>query len=99
MKRLQIGMDTYKFDTESEQLEAIKSVVIYHQGQLSTMKIIQTAQVLSDSQEAYISYNMMDAATTTADEDMPGIEIYFVEEAQNMGPQRCEEWMEEELGK
>jgi hypothetical protein len=95
-KLLQIGLSTYPIDTDERIIQAIKDVVIYHQGELSTMKIIKTS-MLSDAQEAYVSYHMMDAATTTADEDMPAFEEHFVEQAIHMGSKECKEWLEYEL--
>ncbi len=96
-KLLQIGMDTYPFNTDAQQLSAIRMVIIYHQGQLSTLKIIDHDD-LYENQRAYISYKCMEAATTTADEDMDDTAFRIRKQAIYMGEKACKDWMEEEFG-
>lgn len=97
---LQIGTDTYPIETTKQIMECIKSIVIYHQGELNTMKP-WTKNTLSDTQQGYISYNMMEAMTTTSDDDFVEIarlEFFYTERATYLGHQCCMDWMEEELG-
>lgn len=99
-KLLQIGTDTYEIGTDQELINTIKSVLIYHQGQSSTMKIINIS-MLQKEQQAYISYRMMDAMTTTSDDDVAAIdymERQFTKHAISMGAKGSEDWLEEELG-
>ncbi len=96
-KLLQVGTDTYAFNTEAQQIAAIKMVIVYHQGQSSTIKIIDDND-LYKNQRAYISYQCMEAATTTADEDMNDIAFRIRKQAIYMGEKACKEWLEEELG-
>ena len=42
MKELHIGMDAYNIDSDEAIIYAIKSIIIYHQGELSTLKIVNT---------------------------------------------------------
>ena len=93
---IQIGTSTYNIDTPEKVMEAIRSVVIHHQGELHSMKL-WTKNTLGDNQEAYISYNMVDAATTTNKCDMADTEFYFVQQATRMGDEACMVWLENEL--
>ena len=93
---VQIGTSTYQVDTIEQVMEAIRSVVIYHQGELSTMKPWYKDS-MSEAQRRYISYNVMEAAATTNDVDMPGIEFYYTKKATFMGDYNCKAWFGEEL--
>ena len=52
---------------------------------------------MSEAQRRYISYNVMEAAATTNDVDMPGIEFYYTKKATFMGDYNCKDWFGEEL--
>ena len=93
---IQIGTSTYNIDTAEAVMEAIKSVVIHHQGELSTMKL-WTKNTLGDNQNDYIAYNMMEASTTTNKCDMADTEFYFKQQATRMGDEACMVWLENEL--
>jgi len=93
---IQIGTSTYNIDTPENVMEAIKSVVIYHQGELDTLKL-WTKSALGENQEAYISYNMMEAGATTNKCDMADTEFYFITQATRMGDDSCKEWLKSEL--
>ncbi len=94
---IQIGTSTYQVDTIEQIMECIKTVVIYHQGELSTMKPWYKDS-MSEAQGSYIAYNCMEAATTTNEIDMPEIEFYYTKQATRMGEQACKDWLDRELG-
>ncbi len=94
---IQIGTSTYQVDTIEQIMECIKNVVIYHQGELGTMKPWYKDS-MSEAQQSYISYNCMEAATTTNDVDMPDIEFYYTKQATAMGEDKCKAWLDEEFG-
>ena len=99
-QHIQIGMDTYRVDTVEHIMDAIRSIVIYHQGELSTMKP-WTKNTLSDAQQGYISYNMMEAMQTTSDDDyneISRLEFHYEQQATYLGHQGCIDWMVSELG-
>ena len=48
MKLLQIGMDVYPISTPEEIIDMVKSVVIHHQGQLNTIKIMDNNEDLKE---------------------------------------------------
>ncbi len=94
---IQIGVSTYQVDTIEQIMECIKSVVIYHQGELSTMKPWYKDS-MSEAQGSYIAYNCMEAATTTNKEDMVDVEFYLTKKATAMGEDKCKDWLDRELG-
>lgn len=99
-QHIQIGTDVYQVDTVEQIMECIKSIVIYHQGQLDTMKP-WVKNTLATNQQSYINYNMMEAMTTTSDDDFNEIsrlEFYFTQEATRMGEKECIQWFEDQFG-
>ncbi len=98
MKReLTIGGEAYRFETDKEMMEAIKAVVIHHQGQLSTLNV-KTIYSLSEAQETYVAFNVMEALPLTARDDEYELEISTIMESKNMCDGECRRWIDHELG-
>lgn len=98
-KLLQIGTDTYEIGTDQELINTIKSVVIHHQGELSTIKLID-ASLTDKEQQAYVAYRMMEGMQTTSEDDVAAIaamERSFTKHAIYMGSKGCRDWMEDEF--
>ncbi len=95
-RRLDIGGETYRFETDKEMMEAIKAVVIHHQGQLSTLSV-RTNYNLTLPQESFVAFNVMDALPLTARDDEYDLEVTTIMEAIQMGDGECNRWMDREM--
>jgi len=64
---LQIGTDVYECGTQAQIMETIKSVVIYHQGQLDSMSM---SNDLAKHSRRLHDYLCMEATSTESGEDL-----------------------------